>query len=73
MILCCQKCGGMMYCHGRSSRSCGIMVEFDYCGDQMGWRLAAGQEADDAMMEEREHEVSPHLVLTKILVSTSKI
>jgi hypothetical protein len=30
MILCCQKRGGMMYCHGRSSRSCGIMVEFDY-------------------------------------------
>lgn len=38
-----------------------------------GWRLAAGQEPDDAMMERREHEVSPHLVLTKILVSISKI
>ena len=39
----------------------------------IGWRLAAGQEPDDAIMEGREHEVSPHLVLTKILVSISKI
>lgn len=41
MILCCQKCGGMMYCHGRSSRSCGIMVEFDnYVWSYAVWSYA---------------------------------